>query len=486
MRDSLRFDVYLGTDETSMIKYKTGLVADTMLIKFDYVLGLVNLSLDSLAAGQKYFLKIHTIHPSGDTTVCEGYSFYTKTQENIIKYCRSDEPLFSGMEGGFPLANLDLNTLHFHPDSTDILTGVLYYKTVVPDTGSWTTTLQQGQSYLLQLSTAPFLDNPATFYVASVYLDYNGDGVFDSPANNNDNHTYGISNKQYKPLTIYIPETAVPGKTRLRIMVQAYRNNTPFPGPCEEDAVLTDFIITIAQALGCNLSYKDTIVSPSCATQDNGGLTIIPEGGTEPYHIQWNTGNVKDTLFTLSGLASPARHRAKITDAAGCNIRTSMLQLSQPAPLRIDTMLHSNPSWIAFSGGTKPYQASITGDKTVMLYAVNDTIFLTDISRGNYTIKATDSNGCEEQVYYLSEPTNSNILPWTDFILYPNPTINYMQVAGIYNTANVIIYGADGKKVFEGTSTNREIIQLPDLASALYLVRITEENRNKTIKLIIK
>jgi hypothetical protein len=487
MRDSLRFDVYLGTDEISMEKYKIGLMADTMLIKFDYVLGLVNLSLDSLAAGQKYFMKILTIHSSGDTTFCGGYSFYTKEQEHIIKYCRSDEPLFSGLEGAFPVANLDLNTLHFHPDSTDIL-GVLYYKTVVPDTGSWTTNLQQGQSYLLQLSISSYLDLPATFYIASVFLDYNGDGIFDSPANNNDNHTFGISKTLYKPLTIYIPQNAVPGKTRLRIMVQGYGNNTPFPGPCEKNASIADFIVTIIQAPGCNLSYNDTIIAPSCATYNNGGLEILPQGGTEPYHIQWNTGNNKDTLFTLSGLASPARQRANITDAAGCNIRTSMLQLTQPALLQIDTMLHGSLPWIAFSGGIKPYRAEITGDKTTTLYAVNDTIFLTDLPAGNYHIQATDSNSCNMQEYILTNTALSIVTADAEnaFILYPNPATNYIQISGIYNNAVVVIYSMDGKKVFEGNSTNQQRIALPDIASALYFVKVEEDNRRNTFKLIVK
>jgi hypothetical protein len=487
MRDSLRFDVYLGTDEISMKKYKTGLMADTMLINFNYILGLVNLPLDSLAAGQKYFIKIHTIHPSEDTTVCGRYSFYTKPKEQIKNYCRSDEPLFSGIEGAFAFANLDLNTLHFHPDSNDIL-GILYYKTLVPDTGSWTTNLQQGQSYLLQLSTASFLDLPAYYYIASIFIDSNNDGVFDGQDGYN-NYTYGISNKQYNPFMLYIPTNAVPGKTRLRVMVEAYGNNTPFPGPCEKDASIADFIVTIVQAPGCNLSYSDTIVSPSCATYSNGGMSIIPKEGTAPYHIQWNTGNPKDTLFTLLDLASPARQRATITDATGCNIRTSMLQLTQPAPLHIDTMLHSNPSWIAFIGGTKPYQATITGDKTETRYAVNDTIFLTDLPVGNYHIKATDSNSCNMKEYVLKQTVLGIVTAdakENTFILYPNPATNYMQISGIHNNAAVVIYSMDGKKVFEGSSTNQQRIVLPDIASALYFVKVEEENRRNTYKLIVK
>ncbi|WP_299252069.1 SprB repeat-containing protein, partial [uncultured Cytophaga sp.] len=335
MRDSLRFDVYLGADEISMDLYKKGLYADSIVTNFNTVLGLVNLPLDSLAGGQKYFLRIHTIHPSGDTTVCNDYSFYTKQQEKIVNYCRSEETM-GGLDAGFFYSVLDLNTLHFHPDTiTDLL---LEYKNVLPDTGSWTTTLQQGQSYQLQLGTieTSYYIQAINLPLVSIFIDYNNDGYF-----NEDNelyHTTVASTYRYNDVTITVPSNAVCGKTRLRI-VQSDRS--PYPSACSKPAlgaslIFKDFIITIAQAPGCNLSYSDTIISPSCATYSNGGLEVLPQGGTAPYHIQWNTGNTKDTLFTLSGLSSPARQRANISDAAGCYIRTDMLQLTQPAPLRID------------------------------------------------------------------------------------------------------------------------------------------------------
>lgn len=486
MGDSLRFDVYLGTDEISMERYKTGLIADTMVINFNYVLGLVNLPLDSLAAGQKYFIKIHTIHPSEDTTVCEGYSFYTKPDEEIKNYCRSDEPN-GGLDAGFAYSVLDLNTLHFHPDT---MTGqLLEYKSIVPDTGNWTTILQQGEDYQLKLGTIETSDNIQAIYfpLASIFIDYNSDGDFED--NNEFYYTTVASTHRYNDVTINVPTNAISGKTRLRVV---QRNRSPYPSPCStseeffgSSLIYKDFIISIVQAPGCNLFYNNIIEPPSCATYNNGGLSITPSGGTAPYQIQWNTGNPKDTLFTLSGLVSPARHRATITDAAGCNIRTAMLQLTQPTPLDIDTMLHNNPSWIAFSGGTKPYHVDITGDKTETRYAVNDTIFVTDLPAGNYNIKAMDSNGCEQQ-YTLSYATDPDPVQQIDFILYPNPATHYIQIAGINNSAFISLYSSDGKKVFEGNCTNQQLIQLPALASALYLVRIAENEKTKTIKLIIK
>ena len=193
-------------------------------------------------------------------------------------------------------------------------------------------------------------------------------------------------------------------------------------------------------------------------------------------------------MFTLSGLASPARQRATITDAAGCNIRTSMLQLTQPSPLDIDTMLHSSPAWIAFSGGTRPYHASITGDKTETRYAVNDTILLTDLYVGNYHIKATDSNDCDMQEYTLTHTALDIVIADAEnaFILYPNPATNYIQISGIVTNALITIYSMDGRKVFEGNVINQQFINLSGIASDLYFVKIEEENRRNTFKLIVK
>ncbi|WP_299252066.1 T9SS type A sorting domain-containing protein [uncultured Cytophaga sp.] len=485
MRDSLRFDVYLGTDEVSMPLYKAGLESDTLEpYLYSFVKGMVKLKLDSLAPSQKYFLRIHSINPSGDTTVCTTF-FYTKPNEVTKNYCRTDDYIFEQGNEAFTDCFLDLNTLHYKLDYDQSYLG-LYYQTSIPDTGSWTTTLQQGQAYTLQLSCPKWNYLPATSFMVSVFMDYDQDGVFDHPDNNNDNHTFGISDTLYRPLIFSIPKNAVLGKTRLRIAVRRFCNNCYFPDPClTEDTFFSDFTITIAAAPGCNLSYSDSIVTPNCATNGNGFLNVVVSGGIEPYHIQWNTGYSADTLFTLSDLVAPDRHRATITDAAGCAIRTAMLQMTQPLPLQVDTFFQTKPAFIVFSGGTRPYRAKITEDKTDTLYAVNDTIFLPDVSQGNFTIVATDKNACDPQTYVFSNRDTVNYIK-EDFVLYPNPAYDYIQISGINQFAEIIIYSSDGKKIFEGISTNQQFINLSSISSGLYIVKVEEENSRNTFKLIVK
>ncbi len=481
LRDSLRFDVYIGVDTVSMALYKRGIEADTVQTNFNRILGLVNLPLDSLAPAQHYYLKIKTIHPSGYTTTCSGYSFYTQPEEQITNYCRSNETVSIVP---FILAYTDLNTLHFHPDSTTITT-ILAHKTLVPDTGQWTTTLQQGQTYSLQCSSANWATVMAIDSHLSIYIDYNNNGSFNDPGEFY--FTNPISTYIYSDIGIVVPSNAVVGQTRLRILVNSYNPYGIYAGPCDTDVEFFDFTISIAPAPGCNLSYTDSVSAPSCATYSNGSMTIFPAGGTAPYHIQWNTGYPADTLFTLAGLASPSTHRAIVSDALGCNLRTTMLQMTEPLPLLIDTSFQPSSTWIAFSGGLAPYHAEVTGYATETLYAVNDTIYLKNLQSGNYTIKATDSSNCNPKYFTLHNSILHTIVADTgsDFILYPNPATNYIQLSKITSSASITIYNATGKKVLETNSANRQVIPLPNLVPGLYLALVEEDGRKQVFKLII-
>src|SRR5690606_13159400 len=99
----------------------------------------------------------------------------------------------------------------------------------------------------------------------------------------------------------------------------------------------------------------------------------------------------------------------------------------------------------------------ITGDKNETLFAVNDTVFLPNISQGNYTIVASDKNNCMQQTYEFSKTdTDTTSYIQEDFVLYPNPANDYIQISGIDQLAEIRIYSIDGRKVFEGNSTNRQ------------------------------
>ncbi len=74
-----------------------------------------------------------------------------------------------------------------------------------------------------------------------------------------------------------------------------------------------------------------------------------------------------------------------------------------------------------------------------------------------------------------------------DFIVsvFPNPTTNFIQITGIKDAATVVIYNIMGAKVLSLSANDNQIINF-DFATGIYSVRITENDKSITKKLIVR
>ena len=70
-------------------------------------------------------------------------------------------------------------------------------------------------------------------------------------------------------------------------------------------------------------------------------------------------------------------------------------------------------------------------------------------------------------------------------VLYPNPANNFIVIAGLMNEAKVEISTISGMKIYEGNYRNNDKLNL-NLASGIYLVKVSEDNKSVIKKLIIK
>lgn len=70
-------------------------------------------------------------------------------------------------------------------------------------------------------------------------------------------------------------------------------------------------------------------------------------------------------------------------------------------------------------------------------------------------------------------------------VLYPNPANNFIVIAGLMNEAKVEISTISGMKIYEGNYRNNDKLNL-NLASGMYLVKVSEDNKSVIKKLIIK
>lgn len=66
--------------------------------------------------------------------------------------------------------------------------------------------------------------------------------------------------------------------------------------------------------------------------------------------------------------------------------------------------------------------------------------------------------------------------------LFPNPSINYVQVSGLTKTENYSIYNVLGTEVNNGKISNTETIDTSNLTNGLYFLKLESENILKFIK----
>jgi hypothetical protein len=72
--------------------------------------------------------------------------------------------------------------------------------------------------------------------------------------------------------------------------------------------------------------------------------------------------------------------------------------------------------------------------------------------------------------------------------VYPNPFTDFAVVSGIKNNAQVMLTDINGKLIrrYEKISGNQIIDNLGDLRTGIYFLRVSENNRSTTVKLIKK
>ncbi len=71
-------------------------------------------------------------------------------------------------------------------------------------------------------------------------------------------------------------------------------------------------------------------------------------------------------------------------------------------------------------------------------------------------------------------------------VVYPNPTTDYIVIAGIEAEAKAEIYSITGQKIKEASFTNEITLSVSDVTAGVYLVKIFSENSSIVRKIIVK
>jgi gliding motility-associated-like protein len=189
--------------------------------------------------------------------------------------------------------------------------------------------------------------------------------------------------------------------------------------PSIDELAAGSYSLLVIDDNGCELSIPFTITqptaltlsvlseeNPSCNGFDDGELSVIGQGGTQPYTYSWNTDPVQTTP-SISGLA-PGSYTVTVSDANGCTTEQTF-ELTEPEALTVGLINLEDPTCSGFNdgsieveaiGGTSPYSISWN------TIPASTTGLIENLGEGSYTVTITDANGCvASETYTLTEPS---------------------------------------------------------------------------------
>lgn len=137
------------------------------------------------------------------------------------------------------------------------------------------------------------------------------------------------------------------------------------------------------------------LVQPICGG-NQGELEILPNGGTNPYQIEWANQSLPGT-FSLSNLTSGS-YAFTLRDSKGCSRTfTELLNDIDGPSVQLANIINPSCDYrndgsiqVAITGGTQPHTVSWVNENQTW----QGTETIQNLPKGNYTVKVTDSNGC--------------------------------------------------------------------------------------------
>lgn len=175
---------------------------------------------------------------------------------------------------------------------------------------------------------------------------------------------------------------------------------TPTTGSC----IGTSFPVTVK--VNPSVSVNATIKHSTCYGAGNGSITVVIAGGVPypgpiPYNVSWTgPAGYTGSGTTITSL-KPGNYTITVKEAGGCPYTTSY-EIKEPSEVIVGLDSKKDVSCfgsadgeikVSVSGGEGPY--NYQWKKNGVDYAITEDIG--NLSKGTYTLVATDKNGCESK-----------------------------------------------------------------------------------------
>ncbi len=245
-----------------------------------------------------------------------------------------------------------------------------------------------------------------------------------------------------------------------------------------------------------DLASDSESTEPDCNGNGTGTATSLPGGGTPPYSYEWNDPNTQNTQTAENLFAGI--YSVTVTDAVGCQVAATV-EVTQPDPVEVtgDVTDETNDDMngaidITPTGGTNSgytFEWTKDGDP----YA--NTEDLENLSQGEYCVTIIDENNCTtEECFTVTMIVNTTNPELEQLIsIQPNPTSGLVNVNFKLNSSrNVQIQWFDyiGRMLIdrapEAVTERSFTFDLSDLASGVYLVRVTVDEDVLVKKVVVE
>lgn len=154
------------------------------------------------------------------------------------------------------------------------------------------------------------------------------------------------------------------------------------------------------------LSLQKYSENVSCFGGQNAWAEIYVNGGTQPYHYKWATGDTVPKIYNLSA----GSYAVLVTDYNGISV-TDSITIEEPTAISANASVVSNKCFgenkgkidLTVSGGTSPYTYEWRNSDYVLSAKTQD---VQNLIADKYTVTVFDSNHCQSSfTFQITEPT---------------------------------------------------------------------------------